>query len=329
MDSYKKRFEELLGKKAANFLASVTNASQMDHLKNCEPKSVIASALVAATLDLPIDRNLGFAHLVPYKGVCQFQMGYKGFMQLAFRTGQYKSFNDCIIPEGVFVSYNELTGDLVLNWTKQDHESDKIAGYAVFFRTNQGFEKTVFWSHAKVKAHAKRYSKSFGNASSPWQTNFDAMALKTVIKFALSKYGILSVEIQGAIIHDQGAQTDIDAKITHPDGTGPEQEIFDLPEGGVSQVDKKDEPEKGVNPDLEAQASSELPAVAKTETFDRDAVIADLKRLVGEHNTTEGAVLGYAIRAKMVPAGTTDLYATTTDNLAKLRFAVPALKGQK
>ena len=329
MEGYKKRFEEVLGKKAASFLASITNAAQMPHLAVCEPKSVIASAFVAATLDLPIDKNLGFAHLVPYKdkgkSICQFQMGYKGFMQLAFRTGQYRHFNDCVIPAGVFVSHNELTGELVLDWSKHDHTKDNEApaGYAVFWRTNQGFEKTVYWSLAKVEAHARRFSKSFGKDSSPWTTQFNAMALKTVIKAALSKYGIMSIEMQGAIIHDQGAQADIGETVTHPDsalfGEAVEEET-DTPSDGIK---KADAPVEGTNPDLEEQK----PEVPFTASPERTAVVADIMRLMEQHKASEAAILAYAIKGKMLQPGD-ELFsgATPTEVLAKLRFAIPALK---
>src|SRR5436190_15828446 len=140
---YQTRFKEVMGTRAPQFMASICNAANQPHLAECEPRSVIAAAFVAATLDLPIDKNLGFAHIVPYKGVAQFQMGYKGFIQLALRTGQYRTINDCIIPDGVLQSYDELTGELDVDWSKR--KSDTAVGYACFFELTNGFRKTLYW----------------------------------------------------------------------------------------------------------------------------------------------------------------------------------------
>lgn len=218
------RFDEVLGQRAPQFISSMIGVASAPHLREADPKSILAAAMVAATLDLPIDRNLGFAHIVPYKTgdrtLAQFQMGYKGFIQLALRTGQYRTINDAVIPGGVLVSYNELTGDLELDWSKAD-ESKEPDGYAFFFRLNNGFEKTIFWTRDKVLRHAKRFSKSFNRPGSPWKDHFDPMALKTVIKAGLSKYGILSIELRTAVLHDQGTQADLTAEITYLDSDEP------------------------------------------------------------------------------------------------------------
>jgi recombination protein RecT len=198
--NYKKRFEEILGKKAAGFMSSVVNLTNSDtNLSNCEPHSVIASAVVAATLDLPIDKNLGFAWIVPYGKRAQFQMGYKGYVQLALRTGQYKNINVIEIFKDQLKSWNPLTEELEFDF--ENNESEEVVGYAAFFKLINGFEKTVYWSKNEVLFHAKRFSKTFKNG--PWQTDFDGMAKKTVLKSALSKWGILSIEMQKAIETDQ------------------------------------------------------------------------------------------------------------------------------
>lgn len=197
---YKKRFEEILGKKAAGFMSSLVNLTNSDtNLSKCEPNSVIASAVVAATLDLPIDKNLGFAWIVPYGKRAQFQMGYKGYVQLALRTGQYKNINVIEIFKGQLKSWNPLTEELEFDF--ENKESDEVIGYAAFFKLINGFEKTIYWSKREVMAHAKRFSKTFKNG--PWQTDFDGMAKKTVLKNILSKWGILSIEMQKALETDQ------------------------------------------------------------------------------------------------------------------------------
>lgn len=215
----KRRFEEVLGKKAPGFMASIlslTNANQQ--LKLAEPKSILSSAMIAATLDLPINPNLGFAYIIPYGSVAQFQMGWKGFVQLAIRTGQYQTMNAAEIYEGELVSYNRISGETVIDESQK--KSDKIVGYVAYFKLTSGFEKYLFMTTEQVRKHAMRYSKSFSRPGTPWQVDFDKMALKTVLKLLLSKYGVLSVEMQQALKYDQGVvhETPEGEKVEYPDG---------------------------------------------------------------------------------------------------------------
>ncbi|MCY7821200.1 recombinase RecT [Bacillus inaquosorum] len=223
-----KRFEEVLGKRAIQFTASILslyNSEQM--LQKTDPMSVISSAMVAATLDLPIDKNLGYAWIVPYGGKAQFQLGYKGYIQLALRTGQYKSINCIPIHEGELQMWNPLTEEIEIDFEKR--ESDAVIGYAAYFELINGFRKTVYWTKAQVEKHKKKFSKSdFG-----WKNDWDAMALKTVLKAVLSKWGILSVEMQKAVIEEDETRERID--ITNEADSS---EIID------SEPSNKDEPEK-------------------------------------------------------------------------------------
>ncbi|MEK4688198.1 recombinase RecT [Bacillus sp. FSL W8-1202] len=199
------RFEEVLGKRASQFTASILslyNGEKM--LQKAEPMSVISSAMVAATLDLPVDKNLGYAWIVPYGGRAQFQLGYKGYIQLALRTGQYKFINCIPVHEGELQKWNPLTEEIEIDFEKR--ESDAVIGYAAYFELLNGFRKTVYWTKAQVEKHKKKFSKSdFG-----WKNDWDAMALKTVLKAILSKWGILSVEMQKAVIEDDEARDRID-----------------------------------------------------------------------------------------------------------------------
>ncbi|QBJ83550.1 recombinase RecT [Bacillus subtilis] len=199
------RFEEVLGKRASQFTASILslyNGEKM--LQKAEPMSVISSAMVAATLDLPVDKNLGYAWIVPYGGRAQFQLGYKGYIQLALRTGQYKFINCIPVHEGELQKWNPLTEEIEIDFEKR--ESDAVIGYAAYFELLNGFRKTVYWTKAQVEKHKKKFSKSdFG-----WKNDWDAMALKTVLKAILSKWGILSVEMQKAVIEDDEARERID-----------------------------------------------------------------------------------------------------------------------
>lgn len=201
--SVKARFQEVLGKKSAGFISSILSAvNASKNLQTVEPKSIVSAAMMAATLDLPINSNLGFAHIVPYGNVAQFQMGWKGFVQLAIRTGQYRTMNAAEIYEGELIHWNRVTG--IIDVDTSAKKSDTVIGYVAFFRLNNGFEKYIYMTTEEVKKHAKQYSKSYSNPKGQWVLNFNAMALKTVIKMLLSKYGILSIEMQQAIQSDQG-----------------------------------------------------------------------------------------------------------------------------
>lgn len=209
-DAFQKKFVNLLGeKKAPGFISSIINASNSDSLKNAEPNSIISSAAVAATLDLPIDPNLGFAYIVPYKKEAQFQMGYKGYIQLAMRTAQYKTINAIEVYKGEIKRTNRLTGEIEFNEDESLINRDKVVGYVAYFKLINGFEKTLYMSKEEMDKHAKNYSQTYKSEKnwvrekSLWTTNFDDMATKTILKRLLSKYGILSIEMQTAITNDQ------------------------------------------------------------------------------------------------------------------------------
>ena len=205
-DSVKARFFEILGKNSSAFISSIISATKANPmLLECEPDSVISSAVIAATLNLPIQSNLGFAHIVPYKkdgsSVAQFQMGYKGFIQLALRTGQYECINATEIFNGELVKHDRVTGKVEFDADKKI--SDSVIGYVAYIKLLNGFEKMLYMTKAQVETHGIKHSKSYSQKFSKWQQQFDAMALKTVLKQLLSKYGILSVEMQTAITADQ------------------------------------------------------------------------------------------------------------------------------
>ena len=209
MDSpaVKKRFEEVLCERAPQYMSSIVNLVNSDtNLKKCEPMSVIASCMVAATMDLPVDKNLGYAWVVPYGTKAQFQMGYKGYIQLALRTGQYKAINVVEIREGELISWNPLSEEVEIDFTQR--KSDKVIGYAGYFKLLNGFEKTVYWSKEEVEAHAKKFSKTYSFKNGVWQTDFDSMAKKTVLRNLLSKWGILSIEMQKAYSADNNVIKD-------------------------------------------------------------------------------------------------------------------------
>jgi recombinase, phage recT family len=217
----KNKFKEMLGNKAVGFLTSLINTTNGNaQLQQADPNSILKAGAIAATLDLPIDPNLGFAYIVPYKkkykdelgnwnekNEAQFQMGYKGFVQLAIRTGQYKRINVAVMYEGQFESYDPITDELKYNL--ENKLSDEITHYVAYFQTINGFEKYNIMSKEEVEQHGMKFSKTFKKEKSTWQTDFNAMAKKTVLKLLLSKFGILSIEMQTALKTDQAVIKDV------------------------------------------------------------------------------------------------------------------------
>lgn len=204
--SIQEQFRNALSENKDAFVASLIDLYVSDsYLQKCEPKAVVMEALKAATLKLPINKALGFAYVVPYKGVPVFQIGYKGLIQLAMRTGQYRIINADVVYEGEVKSTNKLTGEIDLSGEKK---SNKIVGYFAHIELINGFCKTMYSTKEQVTEHAKRFSKSFSNSGSAWQSDFDAMAKKTLLRNLLSHYGYLSVEMVGAIDKDVQADTD-------------------------------------------------------------------------------------------------------------------------
>lgn len=199
-ESVKQRFKEILGQKAPGFISSilsVTNSNAL--LQKADPASIMNAAVIAATLDLPINGSLGFAYIVPYGGQAQFQIGYKGLVQLAMRSGQYKTINVSEVYEGEIKNVNRFTGEYEFG----DKTSDKVIGYMAYFKLINGFEKYFYMTREEAERHGKKYSQTFKRGTGLWSTEFDTMSKKTVLKMLLSKFGILSIEMQRAVEFDQ------------------------------------------------------------------------------------------------------------------------------
>ena len=230
----RQKFEEVLGKKTQGFLASVMQVANQPQLKGAVPATVINAAMMAATLDLPINNNLGFAYIVPYKRKfkdaqgkwsesleAQFQMGYKGFIQLAQRSGQFARIAATPVFEGQLISANPLLG-YEFDWTIPNQ--GEAIGYVAFFKLLNGFTAELYMSTADVKKHAGKYSQSFKYGSGVWKDNFESMALKTVTKLLLSKQAPLSIEMQTAQLADQAIVRDVETNsfeyIDHDESVG-------------------------------------------------------------------------------------------------------------
>lgn len=225
----KNKFQELMGKRATSFMTSVLQiVASNELLSKAEPTSVYQSAAVAATLDLPLNNNLGFAYIVPYNQkqkngtyitVAQFQMGYKGFIQLAQRSGQFKTISATPIYDGQLVAENPLTG-FEFDFTKKT--SSRVIGYAAYFKLLNGFEKITYMTIEDLQAHGTKFSQTYKKGYGLWKDDFESMAIKTVLKLLLSKYAPLSVEMQAAVINDQALIKNAETnEVEYPDNEDP------------------------------------------------------------------------------------------------------------
>lgn len=225
-DDVKKRFEDMLGKKSNGFLVSVMTAvSQNKNLSSADPTSIMFAAATAASLDLPVNPNLGFAYLVPYntkqadgsfRQMCQFQMGWRGFVQLCQRTGLFERINSTAVYEGQLIDSDPLKGN-TYDWNAKS--SDKVVGYVAYFKLLNGYEHELYMTTAEVQKHGNRYSKTFKSSYGVWKTNELEMSLKTVLKLLLSKYAPMSVEyLNKAAITDQAIVNDWEGEdLEYPD----------------------------------------------------------------------------------------------------------------
>lgn len=210
--------ESVLGEKKQAFVNNLTALVSNDKgLQSCEPTTLMFAALKATALDLPLDNNLGFAYVIPFKDnklgktVATFMCGYKGITQLAIRSGQFKTINVTDVREGELASRNRMTGELNFNWIEDDAVRCKlpIIGYVGYFKLLSGYSKTTYWSVEELKQHGVKYSQSFKKGYGVWADNFDQMCRKTVVKLMLNKGDApMSVEMQQAIKYDQSVILD-------------------------------------------------------------------------------------------------------------------------
>lgn len=212
----KSKFHDLLKDRSDSFMGSLLSlVNGDDYLSKAEPITIISSALKAASMELPIDKNLGYAYIVPFNrkekqgknwvthNEAQFIIGYKGYIQLAQRSGQYKALNAVPVYDGEVKSWNKVTEEFVFD--PEGKVSDQVVGYVAFFELLNGFKKTVYWTKQEIEAHRIKNAKGYDKdkLTGAWRDNYDAMATKTVIRNMLSKWGLLSVEMQNALSADE------------------------------------------------------------------------------------------------------------------------------
>lgn len=232
-EGVKNKFNEMLGKKSAGFITSITSVVQNnDLLQKAEVNSIILAAAQAASLDLPINPNLGFAAIIPFNDkknnrcVAQFQIMRDGWVDLCLRTGQFEYIANEIVYEGELVEKNRFTDTYVFDESKR--KSDKVIGYMASFKLTNGYRKTVYMTAEDAKAHGKQYSQTFRKNFGLWVENFHAMALKTTLKMLLKKFAPKSIEsIAQAIEKDQASFVgDIDnAQAVYVDGNNSKAEV--------------------------------------------------------------------------------------------------------
>lgn len=208
-EGMRKRFNDLLGKRAPQFISSIVSMVNADKTMQMafyeSPMTVIQAALKAATFDLPIDQNLGYAYIVPFKNYkkdigksvyeATFILGWKGMHQLALRTGAYKTINVIDVREGELESYNRLTEEVKINFIEdeEERESKPVIGYLGYYRLVNGAEKTIYMSLKQIEAHELKFRKG-QNMGKGWREDFDAMARKTVYRKLIGKWGVMSID---------------------------------------------------------------------------------------------------------------------------------------
>lgn len=204
--SVKAKFEEMLGKRSSQFMTSITSVvTNNTLLQKADVNSIIMGSAVAASMDLPLNPNLGYAALVPFNSkegcFAQLQIQVKGWTELFLRSGQCQSIICETVYEGQLVKKNKFTGEYVFD--EDAKKSDKIIGFMAYFKLTNGFEKYDYMTIEEVKSHAQRFSQTYKKNMGVWRDNFEAMAQKTVLKRLLTKYAPKSIEMQQMAMFDQ------------------------------------------------------------------------------------------------------------------------------
>lgn len=231
-DAVKQQINNVIGgKDGTRFIASVVSAVQATPaLQECTNPSILSAALLGESLKLSPSPQLGHFYMVPFdnkkKGAkeAQFQLGYKGYVQLAIRSGYYKKLNVLPIKAGELVRYDPLNEEIEVNLIEDDEarESAETIGFYAFFEYTNGFRKAMYWSKKKMEAHAEKYSQGYrsdkknGTEWTFWSKDFDAMAMKTMLRQLISKYGIMSIDMQKAYEADDGVIAS-DGSVTYVD----------------------------------------------------------------------------------------------------------------
>ena len=268
-DAVKNQINQVVGgKDGQKFISAIVSAvNNNPALQECSNQSILSGALLGEALKLSPSPQLGQYYLVPFNDskagmkVAQFQLGYKGYIQLAIRSGQYKKLNVLAIKEGELIKYDPLNEEIEVNLISDEEEREKAKtiGYYAMFEHVNGFRKTLYWSRSKMEAHAMTYSKGYKakKGFTFWEKDFDAMAYKTMLKQLISKWGIMSIEMATAM--------DADMTVINEDGTknyvDNDLEVIDIPPEDIKAEEvKPEEPEKATKPEEVANSSDNVQA---------------------------------------------------------------------
>ena len=246
-DAVKDQINKVIGgRDGQRFISSIISAVNANPaLQECTNQSILSGALLGESLKLSPSPQLGNYYLVPFKDnkqgvtVAQFQLGYKGYIQLAIRSGMYKKLNVLAIKEGELVRFDPLNEEIEVNLIEDEEarENASTIGYYAMFEYTNGFKKALYWSKAKMEAHALKYSMGYRakKGFTFWEKDFDAMAYKTMLRQLISKWGVMSIEMQTAI--------DSDMAVIHEDGTKDyvetEDSVIDVPSQEVAKEEEK------------------------------------------------------------------------------------------
>ena len=258
-DKYKSMITRALSdpQDVKRFITAITSAVAVNPaLQECVPSTILSGALLGESLKLSPSPQLGQYYLVPFRNTkrnctdAQFCLGYKGYIQLALRSGQYKKLNVLSIKEGELLSWDPLNEEIEVKLIEDDTIREKAAtiGYYAMFEYTNGFRKCLYWSREKMEAHALRYSKGYAakKGYTFWEKDFDSMAYKTMLRQLISKWGIMSIDMQSAF----------EADVTAPYGEG-----VDLTDDGyIDQQDIKGRVEDAK--DAAAKADTSAPVEA-------------------------------------------------------------------
>ncbi|MCD7998971.1 MAG: recombinase RecT [Clostridiales bacterium] len=269
-DAVKNQINSIIGgKNGSRFISSIVSAVQANPaLQECTNPSILSAALLGESLNLSPSPQLGQYYLVPYdnknKGAkeAQFQLGYKGYIQLAIRSGQYKKLNVLAIKEGELIRFDPLNEEIEVNLISDEAAREEVEtiGYYAMFEYINGFRKAMYWSREKMMAHAKKYSPGYkkdiekGTQWTFWAKDFDGMAYKTMLRQLISKWGVMSIEMQSAI--------DSDMAVIHEDGTK-EYVEYEV----QNDVASEQEPKATEGSTQSVQESLETPSSAVEEEF--------------------------------------------------------------
>lgn len=268
MEKVKANVNQVVGKNSDRFMASIISAvNATPALQECTNQSILSAALLGESLKLSPSPQLGQYYMVPFndknKGkVAQFQLGYKGYIQLAIRSGQYKKLNVLAIKEGELIRFDPLNEEIEVRLIEDEEEREnaKTVGYYAMFEYTNGFKKAMYWTRAKMEKHALKYSKGYAakKGYTFWEKDFDGMAYKTMLRQLISKWGIMSIDMQqaidsdNAVINEDGTKDYVEPEVTTVEATYTE----------VKETEQKPEEQpKPVQPPVQGEPEEDINAI--------------------------------------------------------------------